>query len=222
MKKNLLLAVIISAFAANALAWDTPETPPMQPSSATSNSKANASAIGLGMGVGIGTGGSVRNSGNSSNRNSNRSKSVATGGKGGKGGAGGNASNTNNNGGNTQAINVAAQERNGVATAYAPSIQPTAVCMGASSGGIQGMSVGVSFGSSWTDANCMLLEQVRSVAVVLHDTLTAQEMMCGSDAYREARARTGRPCGQKGHRANSEPVEYTDPIIRARLGLPPL
>jgi hypothetical protein len=79
-------------------------------------------------------------------------------------------------------------------TAYAAAIPPTAVCAGSTSGGAQGAAVGLSFGSSWTDKNCMLLEQVRTVAVVLGDVAVASEMLCGVDAYREARQRLGNPC----------------------------
>jgi hypothetical protein len=69
----------------------------------------------------------------------------------------------------------------------------------------------------------MLLEQVRTVAVVLKDDMTAAEMMCAVDAYREARIRAGNPCKQLPNTAkNSKQEQYTDPIIRARLGLPPL
>ena len=79
----------------------------------------------------------------------------------------------------------------------------------------------------------MLLEQVRSVAAVLGDKETAAEMMCGVDSYREARARTGKPCGGKAPASTAsttyDPImtaankpEETDPIKRYRLGLPPL
>jgi hypothetical protein len=101
--------------------------------------------------------------------------------------------------------------------------------MGVSSGGAQGAAVGVSFGTSWTDQNCVLLEQVRTVATGLKDRATAQEMMCGAIAYREARMRMGKPCkgwdkkAPKGKKASTgNKPEYTDPYIRARLGLPPL
>ena len=49
-----------------------------------------------------------------------------------------------------------------VATATAPSINPTATCMGSSTAGGQGMSIGLSMGSSWESENCMYLETARS------------------------------------------------------------
>lgn len=104
-----------------------------------------------------------------------------------------------------------AQERNPVATAYAPNVSPTALCALGVSGGAQGASFGVSFGGSYTDENCVLLEQVRTTAAILKDSATAAEMMCGLPAYKAARARTGKPCADAdGKRAeailNDRPV----------------
>lgn len=120
-----------------------------------------------------------------------------------------------------------------VATAYAPNIAPTALCaLGVSAGG-QGMAFGFSIGGSYIDSNCQQLEQVRTAAAVLGDRETAAEMMCGiSDAYREARTRSGKPCGSsvkmgagvenvQPQQASVKPEEM-DPIKRFRLGLPPL
>ena len=47
-------------------------------------------------------------------------------------------------------------------TATAPSINPTATCMGSSTAGGQGMTIGLSMGSSWESENCMHLETARS------------------------------------------------------------
>lgn len=65
-----------------------------------------------------------------------------------------------------------------VATAFAAPIPPTTVCAGSTSAGAQGVSFGLSFGSSRTDQNCMLLEQDRTASVVLGQDDVAQEMMC--------------------------------------------
>lgn len=175
---------------------------------------------------------------------------------GGAGGAGGsasqsstnrndNASNANNSNANTNQGNNSAQSvtvngdnvqynaaRIPVATAYAPNIAPTALCMGSTSMGAQFMTVGASVGSSWTDSNCVLLEQVRTVAAVLGDKATAAEMLCGIASYREARAQTGHPCATRAVTSASQELdpimqaankpEQTDPIVRYHLGLPPL
>lgn len=138
------------------------------------------SVVGSGNSSSVGTGGSVKNAGNSNNRNDNRNDnnsnatsygSVAT-----------TAQSTSVNVGG----DVYQAPRIPVSTAYAPNIMPTAVCMGSSSMGGQGMSFGFSLGTSWTDSNCMLLEQVRTVSVVLGQKEVAQEMMMAVPAYADA------------------------------------
>ena len=205
----------------------------------------------VGSGNSSATGGSVLGSGNSSVRTDvNTSQGQKQGqsqvAKGGNAQQGQSQSSRNDNrssaAGNTTAteVNVAGDSvayqaaRIPVATAYAPNISPTALCMGSSSLGVQSAVAGISVGSSWTDNNCMQLEQVRTAAAVLGDRETAAEMMCGvSDAYREARSRTGKPCGGAvkvgaGVEGVYTPAiasvkpEETDPIKRFRLGLPPL
>lgn len=150
----------------------------------------NSSAVGgaggavVGSGNSSATGGGVKDSGNSknqnANRNSNRNNNQSS------------ATNEGNNATQGQTVNVAGDTTNyqapriPVSTAYAPNIMPTAVCMGSSSVGGQGMSFGFSLGSSWTDSNCMLLEQVRTVSVVLGQKEIAAEMMMAVPAYAEA------------------------------------
>ncbi|MNY22889.1 hypothetical protein D3C86_1565300 [compost metagenome] len=58
--------------------------------------------------------------------------------------------------------------------------------MGSSSVGAQGVGFGVSMGTSWTDTNCQMLEQIRTVAVVLGQKEVAQEMMMAVPAYADA------------------------------------
>lgn len=186
----------------------------------------NGTGVGVGVGVGHGgtgyggqggsggEGGSVLGSGNSSNANKqqqgqaqssrnandNRSNSAASN------------SNSNANSGNNSDQSVTVQGDNyearriPVATAYAPNIAPTAVCMGTSSAGAQGVTFGISVGTSWTDDNCMLLEQVRTVAAVIGDREIAAEMMCDVKAYAAARARAGKPCGQQQGVAQAAPA----------------
>jgi hypothetical protein len=91
-------------------------------------------------------------------------------------------------------VTYQAQERNPVSTAYAPNVMPTAACALGTSFGLQAATFGVSFGNGSVDANCQLLEQVRSVATVLNDKQTAAEMMCEVPSYRAARQRLGKPC----------------------------
>ena len=168
---------------------------------------AGGSAVAGAVGIGIAAGGAGGSGG-----------SGGAGGSGGQGGAGGsvlgsgnssaaggavvgsgNSSNANQSSaaGNTTSVSVAGDTvsyRAAASTAYAPPIAPTALCMGSSSAGGTGMTFGFSIGTSWTDSNCMRLEQVRTVATVLKDPETAAAMMCAVDAYREAREKIGKPC----------------------------
>lgn len=197
-----------------------------------------------GIGVG-GAGGNVTGSGNSANSNKNSNSAVQ--GQGQRQSSRNSNLNDNASTADAQAYGTATSVNHiqgdsvsyqaakiPVATAYAPNIAPTALCMGSTSAGGQGMSFGFSVGTSWTDENCVLLEQVRTVAAVLGDRETAAEMLMGIPAYAEARARLS--AKRQGSQApvkvaeipvgagvaNLARIEYTDPIIRARLGLPPL
>jgi hypothetical protein len=69
----------------------------------------------------------------------------------------------NQNASNSQdvSVNTEAQKRNQVSTAYAPTVFPTAPCMGSSSVGGQGITFGFSIGSSWTDTECQIAETAR-------------------------------------------------------------
>lgn len=206
-------------------------------------------------------GGSVLGSGNSANDNRNTNTNTANGGSATQGQLQGqqqgqaqsssnrndnrssaNASNKNSNAasGNTTSteVNVAGDNvsyqaaRIPVATAYAPNIVATALCKFGVSGGGQGMTFGFSVGVSITDENCMLLEQVRTVSVILGQKDVAAEMMMSVPAYADAVKRLN---GSKSASAPADvkPVSVavkseviaaneTDPIKRYRLGLPPL
>lgn len=122
-------------------------------------------------------------------------------------------------GGNNAALSASLSVSNerSAASAYAPAIAPTAPCMGSSSAGFQGMSFGISAGGTWTDTNCVLLEQIRTVSVVLGQPVIASEMMCAVESYREARERIGVPCLP----VKVAQVKYSDPVVRRRMALPP-
>lgn len=194
----------------------------------------------LGSGNSSAIGGSVSGSGNSNNRNElNQHQQQSSNNKNNnQSNANNSLSNLSTSGSTGNSTNVVVQGDNvryeaariPVATAYAPNIAPTAVCMGSTTAGAQGMSFGVSLGTSWTDSNCMLLEQVRTVSVVLGQKEVAAEMMMAIPAYAEA---VNRLRGKTEHTAvvtdvpmgaGIQKVSYNeqDPIIRARLNLPPL
>lgn len=75
--------------------------------------------------------------------------------------------NSGNNVGTSSAdVNVTFQSaksyRPPVNSAIAPTIFPTAPCMGSTSGGVTGTLLSISGGSSWTSEECMILETARS------------------------------------------------------------
>lgn len=174
-------------------------------------------AIGVGIG---GEGGRAVSS--SSSGSSSTSGASATSNSGGNTMVGGRQDTTNNNqsGANVTVTGdtYQAQERNPVNTAYAPSIAPTALCALGVSGGAQGVSFGLSFGKSYTDENCVLLEQIRATATVLGDRATAAEMMCDLPSYKAARARAGKPCGQPATPAAKPAVSASAPAPTAVSG----
>ena len=196
---------------------------PTGSNTATGGAGGHGTGVGIGVGVGVGQGGngyggaggrggdggSVIGSGNSSNVNSNKqaqgqkqgqSQSSRNDNRSSANATGGSNSNSNANSGNNSDQSVTVQgdsydaPRIPVATAYAPNIAPTAVCMGASSAGGSGASISLSFGTSWTDENCMKLEQARTLAGVLNDQATAAELLCDIPAIAAARSRVGKPC----------------------------
>lgn len=194
----------------------------------------NASATG-GEGGRGGAGGSVLGSGNSSNTNANSNKQAQGQQQGqaqssknnnrndNRSNSSASNSNSNANSGNNSDQSVTVQGDNyearriPVATAYAPNIAPTAVCMGTSSAGAQGVTFGISVGTSWTDDNCMKLEQARTLAAVLNDPATAAELLCDIPAIAAARTRVGKPCGvQQVAQAAPAPVAAQAPAVRAQ------
>lgn len=128
-----------------------------------------------------------------------------------------------------------AQERNPVATAYAAPLTATnGTCMGSSSAGGQGAAFGLSIGTTWTDSSCDIrydAEALRAAGL----PLAAQARLCQKADIAKAMEAAGTPCpGSK--RAAAAPAvsttvtdksgvvqaQHTDPIVRQRLGLPPL
>lgn len=196
----------------------------------STNSLSNAATGGAG-----GAGGAANSASNSN----------ATSNSGGNTMVGGSQATTNNNG---SAANVTvqgdtvtyeAQARNPVSTAYAaPLTASNGTCMGSTSAGAQGVGFGVSFGSTWTDTSCDMRYDAQALtAAGLRGA--AQARLCQKPEIAQAMAAAGTPCPGAKNAAAADlmgppvPValaqadapaqpQYTDPIIRARLGLPPL
>lgn len=126
----------------------------------TSNANNTNTVSGNNNGGAGGAGGSVRDSGNSTNLNLNESKAT-----------GGNAT-ANGNGNISEGavqteVNIdnstnAKTYRPPVSSAIAPTIFPTAPCMGSSSVGATGTLFSISGGTTWTSEECMILETARS------------------------------------------------------------
>lgn len=206
----------------------------------------NGLGVGVGVGVGIGQGGNANATGGNATGGSATGGAATVGdirntntAAGGSVLGSGNSANTNANdnrsqataSGNTTEVNVAgdnyeAQKRAPVSTAYAPTVMPTAPCMGSTSGGISTVGLSISGGGTWIDENCQLLEQVRAVNNI-GERDVAVEMLNAIPAYAEAKKRLAdRKSTASGVAYNATPVvvkpELTDPIVRKRLGLPPL
>jgi len=73
-------------------------------------------------------------------------------------------------------LNIAAQARDPVSTAYSHLAAPSAPCMGSSSVGAQGVGFGLSVGSTWTSEDCNKREDIRA-AFSFGDKEVAEEML---------------------------------------------
>jgi hypothetical protein len=105
-------------------------------------------------------------------------------------------------------------------------------CMGSTSGSVNIAGLGIGGGTSWVDGNCKMLKNSRELWN-MGMKAAALALMCTDTANREALELTGFECPQttkakadqaaatKAAAAAQQP-EYTDPIVRARLGLPPI
>ncbi len=141
--------------------------------------------------------------------------------------------------GDAGSMSYHAAPRREVATAYAaPLAASNGTCMGSTSAGAQGAAFGVSFGSTWTDDSCDIrydAEALRAAGM----PVAARARLCQKPEIAKAMEDAGTPC--PGSRAASPimmPIapeqpstvrprstvqpQHTDPIIRKRLGLPPL
>lgn len=87
-----------------------------------------------------------------------------------------------------------AQRRNPVSTAYSTHlVAGSDTCMGSTSMGAQGIGFGVSFGSTWTDKNCMRIKNSREL-VGLGQQAAAVQLLCIDKDVRRAMIAAGTPC----------------------------
>ena len=84
-----------------------------------------------------------------------------------------------------------AQKRNPVSTAIAaPLVTSNDTCMGSTSAGGQGITLGLSFATTWRDADCVIRKDARFLHNASHEVI-ALSLMCEKDSVRAAVARAG-------------------------------
>jgi hypothetical protein len=101
-------------------------------------------------------------------------------------------------------------------------------CMGSVSAGGSGPGLGLSFGTTYKDENCVMLKNSREMWNMGFKA-AAIALMCNNPANMEALEMTGYLCPQTeaAHKRSAQvsaagPVQYTDPYVRARMGMAPL
>jgi hypothetical protein len=201
------------------------------PCTGTNNTGGAGGAGGTGVGVGVGIAAAQANaaaiaaSNASANQaqgqqqgqaQSSRNTNTATGGAGGHATATGGASGGNTLAGGAVTVSVEgakgdtyiapAQERNPVATAYAaPLTAANGTCMGSTSAGAQGVSLGVSFGTTWKDDDCNGRYDAAAL-IQAGQPRAAVSRLCQSASNRKAMEDAGTPCpGANAKRADATP-----------------
>ena len=111
-----------------------------------------------------------------------------------------------NSGGNTTTSSIQYPDRFPVSTAIAPALTATnGTCMGSTSAGGQGVTFGISFGTTWTDSGC----DARYDAIAM-DALglkaAAIQRLCAKPEIKEAMEATGMVCKQPPKTATAENV----------------
>lgn len=155
---------------------------------------------------------------NATNFNIDNKQTSAQGGRASANAQGGDAS-------NSLSLKFDAQLRNPVATASAPALAAsTGACMGSSSAGAQGVALGISVGTTWTDDNCdRRYDSIRMQELGFNNA--AVQLMCDKPSVREAMRKTGTPCigdepykpGEPTSVGSCEAYKGNDPVVRARV-----
>ena len=140
------------------------------------------------------------------------------------GGAGGSASSTSSSssGGNTLAASTGsmtvsvggdtyeAQARNPVSSAWAaPLAASNGTCMGSTSAGAQGVTIGLSVGTTWTDENCNARYDAIAIKALGHER-AAWARLCQQPAIRKAYEAAGTPC--PGDSTSEKKVSQARPV----------
>jgi len=157
---------------------------------------------------------SGNNNGNLHNAGNNTGTSAST--------SSASQSNANVSAGNVTSVTEVnpAQARNPVASAVAPMLtSANDSCMGSTSVGAQGVTLGVSVGHTWTDENCVMLKNTMMLWNMGRQE-AAVALMCGNDKVREALELAGTECPQtarKREEAKAVTWDVNDPYIAARM-----
>lgn len=113
---------------------------------------------------------------------------------------------------NGDTVTYQAQQRDPVASAWAaPLTSANGTCMGSTSAGAQGVTIGVSFGTTWTDSGC----DARYDAIALQqigERAAARARLCLKPEIAEAFKRSGHPCEGEPAKAASVPTEAARPV----------
>lgn len=102
-----------------------------------------------------------------------------------------------------------------------PLISSNDTCMGSASGSVVGPGFGVSMGKTYTDTNCVTLKNSRELWN-MGMRAAALALMCKDEDNKDALEVTGFICPVKQQSSAVQSEQYTDPIVRARLGMPAL
>ncbi len=105
-------------------------------------------------------------------------------------------------------------------SAIAPSINPTSPCMGSSSAGGQGMSFGVSIGSSWRDKECEKREAFRMGMESGHPEVTALALEVYRSLEAVQEALNPDQAGEQARAGPSSGSAYNNALAGARPSLP--
>lgn len=138
-------------------------------------------------------------------------------------GHGGSVSNSGNNTGNSSATNQTtihgdqAPPRAPVASAIAPALTSGAdTCMGSTTVGAQGVGVGLSFGNTWTDDNCVMLKN-STMLWNMNKPDAAIALLCTNPQIRKALEVSGTECP-----AGRKPVVSDSGVAPAVMHAPPM
>ncbi len=118
------------------------------------------------------------------------------------------------------------QLRNTPSVANAALTSSNDTCMGSVSVGGSGPGFGIAVGSTYKDDNCVMLKNSRELWNMGFKA-AAMALMCTDSANKDALELTGFVCpqtarAQRGAVQAAPSEQHTDPIVRKRLGLPPL